>query len=433
MSESKKPKVLVVSIACEPKGGSEGKVGWEAILAISKFAEVHVLMSALWRKGWEEAESEGLVPEGVSAGFVGTDADWHPNRLIARGQSWLRYLEFLKLAKPYIKDYLEHHQVDVLHQVTFATWRVPTELWVFGKPVVWGPIGGAGEVPKAFRSSLSRAARIVEVVRSWQGKRTLRSKKFRSAMEQVEVVIAASEEAKQLLEPYRKGKFLEVLPVAYLSGDKVAQIRRIRSNDDPDDRPGITRTLNIFAGGSIDGRKGIAWALRALVLVKEKGIDFHYTIAGGGPELESLKALVVELGLSEQVTFHPGYRGDQYVEMLQQTDIFLLPSFRETLGMTCQEAILAGAYPVVADISAHGEMARVAGVERAPVGSGEELKEGIAELILDFVNHPVENRRFVDRASEAIEEFFSERRYRRSLETWYQVAIEKATGARSSS
>lgn len=427
MDKEDKPAVVVVAIACAPYGGSEGKVGWEGVLAISTFARVRVLTSGHNRSSWEKARTEGLVPHGVSVQFLGTDRDWHSNRLVARGQSWQRYLAFMREVKRILPQLIQNHRPDLIHHLTYATWRVPSIVWQFGIPSIWGPIGGSGEIPKAFRPSLSKATRFLETIRRWHTGKVARSRKFRGAMEKTSLVIAANQETRDLLAPYRKDKPLQVLPVAYLSGEKIRKFRQsaTRRSDQSASSEGLP--LRLFAGGNIEGRKGVAFALKALARVKAEGVRFHYTVAGGGPDIANLKTLMESLGLAEDVTFHPGYRGDEYIEQLGKTDIFLLPSFRETLGMTCQEAILCGCYPVVADISAQGEMSRIAGITGASVASEEALVSEMATSILEFAREPTRMRQKAEEGSIKLAELFSEERYIKTLREGYSSIIEASS------
>ena len=410
--------MIVVAVACCPYGGSEGKVGWEGVLAISTFAEVYVVTSAKYRHEWDQAALEGRVPGNVTIEFLGTDQDWHSNRLIARGQSWIRYVQFLKEVERVLPRTIKKIQPHLIHQLTYATWRVPSNVWKFGLPSIWGPIGGSGEVPQVFRSGLSKTTRILEFVRGLHSRRILASRKFKRAIQKTSFVITANNETHDLLKPHRLDQPMEVLPVAYLSKEKVLQFRREKINEDI---PG--RSLQLFAGGNIEGRKGISFALQALGRAKEAGVDFHYTIAGGGPDIGNLKILAADLGIESDVTFHSGFRGQEYIDQLKKTDIFLMPSFRETLGMTCQEAILSGAYPLVADISAQGEMAQTAGIMGASVESEEKLVTELAEQIIGYYQEPENYRNRAMKGSLALGVFFSQKRYIEVLRRAYLEAV----------
>jgi len=123
--------------------------------------------------------------------------------------------------------------------------------------------------------------------------------------------------------------------------------------------------------------------LKALAKVKAQGITFRYTIAGGGPEIGKLKQLTTQLGLQNEIDFHSGYSGQEYIDALHASDIYLLPSFRETMGMTLVEAIMAGCYPIVADTSAQGEIVRMAGGTAVPLTTIEGLIDDLAGAVID--------------------------------------------------
>lgn len=423
MRKDKEFKVIVVAAACSPYGGSEGKVGWEGVLAISSFAEVHLLTAAHYRSEWEKAQDEGIVPSDVKVEFLGSGRPWHANRLVARGQSWLRYVFYMKKVRRVLPRLVREIRPDLIHHLTYATWRVPTEVWRNGIPSIWGPIGGSGEIPRAFRHRLSRMARILEIIRRWQGKKVAGGRKFRAAMSQVSLVIAANEETKELLHSDRGNKPLEVLPVAYLSEQRIKDLQRPQETAPNPESGAEPHALQLFAGGNIEGRKGVEWALQALAQVKELGIPFRYLIAGGGPDIDNLKERARALGISGDVIFHPGYRGDEYLEVLKTTDIFLMPSFRETLGMTCQEAILAGCYPLVADLSAQGEMARVAGIQGVSVENEELLVSELVSRIKAFAADPVKFREEARKGSEKLAVFFSKDRYLSTMREAYRSVV----------
>ncbi|MDH4445874.1 MAG: glycosyltransferase [Akkermansiaceae bacterium] len=177
------------------------------------------------------------------------------------------------------------------------------------------------------------------------------------------------------MKPLRGSLPLIRLPIVSLSAEKIEKFRKKEIT------PRIGK-LRLFAGGNIEGRKGVSLALRALADVKARGIDFHYTIAGGGPEIGTLQVLCSSLGLNDKVEFHAGYSGDDYIRALQESDIYFLPSFRESTPVTLMEAYLAGCYPVVADASAQGEIVRLMGGIAVKAESQETMAKGLADALV---------------------------------------------------
>ena len=160
-------KILVAAIACSPILGSEAYVGWSAVSALSRNHELWVIINILGKEGVQAAVAKGEVPTNIHFIYHGRSQEefdrtfltpWHPNRLIARLANWLNYLEWnnglLDLARKL------HAQIgfDLVHHVTYATWRVGSPLVCLGVPFVWGPIGGGENMPLPFsRCSVRRA------------------------------------------------------------------------------------------------------------------------------------------------------------------------------------------------------------------------------------------------------------------------------------
>ena len=88
--------------------------------------------------------------------------------------------------------------------------------------------------------------------------------------------------------------------------------------------------------------KNLDWVLQSLAKLKRQGYEFEYKIVGDGPEFENLKKLVAELELTQDVTFL-GYLDRKLVaERMYEADIFIMPSYPETLGRVFLEAAAAG-------------------------------------------------------------------------------------------
>ena len=410
-------KILVSAYACNPFGGSEPGVGWAAVCRIAKRHEVFVLTDIHNRAGWERGATEGHIPANVSVRFLRDRSACSENRFIAHLQSWMNYGSFNRQVLAAAEAWHAEERFDLCHQVTIAGWRMPSPLWQLPIPFVWGPIGGAGYIPPAFRGILSPSARAFEKLRDLNTSLASRSRAFRHCIEHTAVVFAANEETEIFLKPFRAGRPLVRLPIASFHPERVAQLRR---------PPGQAREpgpLRLFAGGNMEGRKGVSLALRALAQAASQGLDFHYTVAGGGPEIPALKTLCHELGLDGRVEFHPGYSGDAYVAALHRSDVYFLPSFRESTPVTLLEACLAGCYPVVADTSAQGEIVRLIGGTAVPVRDVGSLVRGLAEALLWCRANPAALDGVAAKAAAAVNQHFSGESYARTVEDAYELAI----------
>src|SRR5687767_3754864 len=89
-------KVLLSAIACNPYEGSESFFGWSAVKCLSQEHDLTVITTPRNREDLTRAQTEGLVPPNVRFVHAGSFTEWHPNRMLARLQSWKEYIGFAK-------------------------------------------------------------------------------------------------------------------------------------------------------------------------------------------------------------------------------------------------------------------------------------------------------------------------------------------------
>lgn len=110
--------------------------------------------------------------------------------------------------------------------------------------------------------------------------------------------------------------------------------------------------------------------------------DIHYVICGVGKELENLKSLAKKLGLERQVHFL-GFRKD-ISEILNYTDVFVFPSFREGLSVSVMEAMASGLPIIASDIRGNRDLViNGQGGELFNPNDSEELSYKISKFYTD--------------------------------------------------
>jgi len=104
--------------------------------------------------------------------------------------------------------------------------------------------------------------------------------------------------------------------------------------------------LRLVSSGRLRWEKGHGDVIRAVGLLRSKGMDVKLRILGGGPAHQELIALVEAEGLAAQVELL-GAVGENVVKQeLEKSHIFLLCSHDEALGVATMEAMAMG-LPVV--------------------------------------------------------------------------------------
>lgn len=103
------------------------------------------------------------------------------------------------------------------------------------------------------------------------------------------------------------------------------------------------RPIRFVSVANLNEGKGHDVALRALASARGAGFEaWTFTIAGDGPERPALESLVSALGLTGKVSFLGVTPHDQVFPLLEQGDVFLLPSYREAFGVAYLEAMSCG-------------------------------------------------------------------------------------------
>jgi glycosyltransferase involved in cell wall biosynthesis len=104
--------------------------------------------------------------------------------------------------------------------------------------------------------------------------------------------------------------------------------------------------------------KGHLYALRAIRRGLEAGVDLRYTIAGDGPNRDTLLAQIDELGLRDRVILAGTLSEGEVFALLSKADAFVLPSIGlgEAWPVSVMEAMAAGLPVIASAIGATPEM-----------------------------------------------------------------------------
>jgi len=99
--------------------------------------------------------------------------------------------------------------------------------------------------------------------------------------------------------------------------------------------------------GRLAVEKGVPVLFESLSILKEEGYTFELTLVGDGPDRKILEIMARQSGLIENVIF-AGFQSPEKVrDFLEQSDLFILPSFAEGVPVSLMEAMACGV-PVVA-------------------------------------------------------------------------------------
>lgn len=412
-------KILIAAAACHPTSGSEAYVGWQAVSQLRHDHDLWVLTSGWCREGIESFLEKNPDWRNVQFFYVDKALPDHPNRLVARMFSWIRYRKWCLLAAKVGERLAAEVKFDLAQHVTMATWRTGSPLSGIGIPWIWGPIGGGENFPATMLPVLSPVAIVFEIVRGLNTMIAKRSPSVRSAAGSAALVLPNNPETESLVVSLGVPRErIRRLCQSFLPEERLERLKRKGSIT-----PRECGELRCLAGGNLEGRKGVAIALHALVQLKREGIPFRYTYLGRGPEFAHLKALADRLGIAERVNFVDSLSGDEYIQALQSSHVYLLPSLREGVPVTQMEAMAAGCVPVVADCGGAGPMASSAGSKPVKVSTPAAMAQHIGDNLRSIWENPEEWSNLSVKAGQGISEGYSAGNYRAMINRYYGMVV----------
>jgi glycosyltransferase involved in cell wall biosynthesis len=285
---------------------------------------------------------------------------------------------------------------------------------------VYGPLCGNEPFPFRLFPLLSSTGGAFETVRKMHNLFSRWSPAIRRSVQEADHVFAITEEAEALMKSFRGSMAgISRLSPGFYTADKVAAFSQFAPEKNVD---GL---LRLYVAGHLGGQKCVALAFQALALVKKKGVKFHYHLGAGGPEIPHLKKLAVQLKLTEEIQFGGNLSFEEYQRELGRTHIYLLPSMRETVGLTMMEAMLAGAVPIVADNGGPRLTVTEASGYKIPVTTPRQMVEQIAEVIVTIDR----DRKIIlekgRAATERIATLYTDDHYRRTVNGVYEVVTNR--------
>ena len=410
-------KILLSAHACNPELTSEYVVGWRCLLAVASRHEVWLLTAERNRAALERARENGSLPLNVRLHFAGKPFHQHKNPMAAKLQEWPYYTEFLKAANSVARDL--HHKVgfDLVHHSTFATWRVSVPYWNLGIPFVIGPIGGGEIFNLRYLTQLSWTARFFECARNAATLSSILNSRVRRTFKKASVVLSANKETSNIVSRFTRdrSRIRSLLVTSFPK--EIIERYSIGDQKTWDDR------LRLAGGGTCEGRKGVLLVMKALAIVKQRGVPFHYTFAGSGPESRFLLKKRDEMGLANEIDILPNLNREAYLEHLEKTHIYLLPSLRDNSPVALMEAMLARCVPIVADCNGPAVIVNSNCGFSLSIENPDQLIRNIANTVCDLHANREKLRTIAEAASRRISEDFDYANYGRGVEAAYEQAI----------
>lgn len=170
------------------------------------------------------------------------------------------------------------------------------------------------------------------------------------------------------------------------------------------------KPLKVISVGRAHWKKGYSHALRSVFLLKEKGVDLHYTIVGVESN-EELLYVRSSFGLEKEVSFIPELPFEDVICTIRKADIMLLSSVEEGIANVVLESMAVGTLIVstncggMSEVITNGENGYL-----VPVRDSEAMAVALkkaSELSVDEYDRMVKNARIKVEEQHSLETMIS--------------------------
>lgn len=321
-------RILLSAFACSPLWGSEPGVGWRWALELGRHHDVTVLTHAYFRDQIEPLTLRGATPGVSFEWFVVPGALGHPHhQLNSRTYYWLWQLA----ARKHVKALLARAPHDVVHHLTWGTYRFPSFLGGLGAPLVLGPVGGGETAPWRlwrrwpWREQLFYGVRQLSIVLSRWDPFVMWS------MRRAACVLTKTHETRAALPWFARGKASEASEIGVAPAEPPPS--RVRDAAAP---------LRLLYAGRLLGGKGVPYLLPMMKLLVEQGVAVHLTLAGDGRLEAWVRRKIEALDLSSCVHLAGKVPRERMQALYDASDLLVFPSWHDSSGNVVTEAMARG-------------------------------------------------------------------------------------------
>jgi len=338
--------VLLLAYQCGPGLGSVSQIGWQWFTGTAARRPTCLVTHVRNRAAIEAAPDRPAASTGARVIYI--DTEWFAGplyrlarRLFPRSEhavfmvSQLDWFVFDAVAlRTLRRERAAGAPWRLLHLVTPVTVSAPTRLHRLGLPVVRGPLNCGLPVPPGFETLMRDDAmglarlrvlpRLVEAV-------------FGSLRNSRAVLVATA--ATRAALPHG----VQARGVAMLENAIDAQ------RFAPATAPAASRAgqpLRVSFVGRLVAVKALPLLLAAMARLRTEGRAVELDVVGDGPMAAAWRAEAAALGLVDGVRWHGALAAPAVADVMRASDVFCLPSVRESGGAVLLEAMACGV-PVI--------------------------------------------------------------------------------------
>lgn len=140
-------------------------------------------------------------------------------------------------------------------------------------------------------------------------------------------------------------------------------------------------SISIVTVGSILPIKGYDILIEALAIVRNTNTNWNLTIVGEGTDRKHIEELISSLSMNEFVTLAGRKNREAIVEILRDSDLYVLSSYSETFGLAAVEALACGLPLVCTDCGGPRDFVQESNGVVCKVGDARDMAAKILYML----------------------------------------------------
>lgn len=380
---------VLVSFATAPNSGSERGVGWAFFLGALELAEKKNFKLEVIVDGRDEAEIRRYLeargkPSEVRLNYVNIPKKIR--KLVGKSKSRLSYLVWLPYAARALKRLVKEQDVLLVHQVTFASFVLPSvmERHSFRKyRAVWGPANIALISDGTWPKTKPIKDLIHQYLRRYLSWVALQNTSY------VDLAIANNKHTYEIVRSRNK----DLEPNIFLTLGKGL----------PDVEKSALRI--VVVGALVSGKR--PW-VAIDVLCEPKLRDFKLQYVGDGELRKSLEDYAARRGVRDRVDFLGKKTHQETLNLISGASVLLHPSSHEGSPWVVGEANTLGTPAIVVEGTGSDTTLLISQASGTVIRDSKNMVSDMAESILAWANVPGQSsqRWNAERASGLLERWW---------------------------
>jgi glycosyltransferase involved in cell wall biosynthesis len=264
-----------------------------------------------------------------------------------------------------VRQLLAEQPHDLVHHLTWGSYRLPNFIGRLGIPWVVGPLGGGEGAPLRmwrrfpWRERVFYAARQLSIIASRWDPFVM------WGLAGAACVLVRNDQTRQALPWFVRAHTERATEIG------VTEVARRSPRADRGNA-----TVRLLYAGRLIGGKGVPYLLPMMRALVQQGVPVHLTVAGDGPMQAWVRGQLTRWDLGGHVHLAGKLPRGDMAALYDTSDLLVFPSWHDSSGTVVAEALACGLPVLCLDLGGPrysldehcGRVARTAGLDQAGIG-----------------------------------------------------------------